>query len=242
MFDLDLAITGAALVEQAYLSQFPEDRYTLLQQFANGFGFILQDKINTNDIFIVIPGTKDVADILSDAEVIPKELPYGKVHSGFWEAFMDNVSMPVSKFAVRLASIEYVDIDKSKLRITVVGHSLGAAMAIYTALALRELEDQLKCKYPVYLIGIATPNPGNADFITTLHSKISLGYFIRSKNDVVPKVPYGFGYKSVSNDKNTIELHFDEVPPFDITGNHSITRYKKGLLALKATAPCYSGS
>ncbi|KAK1221310.1 hypothetical protein PQX77_015882 [Marasmius sp. AFHP31] len=107
-----------------------------------------------------------------------------KVHSGFKEA-QEDTAAPV------LAAVKSALSANSANSVTVVGHSLGAAIALLDTLYLRL---QLPASTTVKMVSYASPRVGNDEFATYVDSKIPMTR-INNKKDLVPILPGRFlGY------------------------------------------------
>jgi hypothetical protein len=78
--------------------------------------------------------------------------------------------------------------------LVVAGHSLGAALATYAA-----YDAALAMPGQVSLRAIASPHPGNAEFIGAVAAAVPDHCHWRNVNDVVPKVPVALGYEHLPN-------------------------------------------
>ena len=124
--------------------------------------------------FVVFRGTDNVNNWLSNLEVVSKHRPYGWVHLGFFNAFMQ----------VQTQLIQTIQ-QLGKKRIVTTGHSLGGALATIFA---AEYGDTL----PIRLIQTyGQPRVGiGSDFTKALNGRFGMR-FIRfvNEDDIVPRVP-----------------------------------------------------
>lgn len=157
-------------------------------QHLNISGCVLE--ASPDQLLVMFGSSNDPLDFLVDSFFLPKkfssnQIP-GKVHSGFATAWHI-----IKKKA--LAAIHKKNPDKKK-EIIFVGHSLGAALALYCACELRH------SGYPmgkVYMAG--SPRLGNKEFCEWVQAEIQ---YVRVVNgyDVVTAIPLAgmLGYKHLS--------------------------------------------
>ncbi|KAK1236058.1 hypothetical protein PQX77_000698 [Marasmius sp. AFHP31] len=132
---------------------------------------------NTSEIEAVLTDANFALTPLS-ASLFPN-VPGGVlVHTGFRKAHADN--------AVRvLEAVKSTLADNSASSVKVVGHSLGAALAILNTLYLRL---QLDSSISVEMIGYGSPRVGNSAFADFAESQIKMTR-INNKRDIVPVLP-----------------------------------------------------
>ena len=122
---------------------------------------------------VAFPGTDNVDCFGADFDIIPVLLPgVGRVHRGFhdaWQAIAEPVTDAIGDQPV-----------------TLVGHSLGAAIAILAAVSLT-----LAGKPPVALYGFEPPRVSPDLGIRTTLSKVPVHLF-KNGLDLVPDVPPGW--------------------------------------------------
>jgi pimeloyl-ACP methyl ester carboxylesterase len=145
----------------------------------------------------------------ADFDAFPMDVDgIGKLHRGIWQAW-GAMASPV------LAAI-------NGKPVTLVGHSLGAALALMCA-----IEMTVSGNAPVAVWGFAPPriSPGPEFAALLKHVPIDL---YRNGNDVVPMVPPDWYHPSPLKAIGTAELPFDN--PFD----HEMRRYLKALAPVAA--------
>lgn len=156
-------------------------------------GFFFENKEN---IVICFRGTsfsnpKEVIEDLEcskvDFDLIQDYVPYvPKVHKGFLNS-LKTIINTIDDYVKK-------QIKRNNKKIYITGHSLGAAVAIYTSLYL-----QLKYKEREFgVVTFGTPKTsGNDLFKTIFEEKINFSYHFINNNDPVPCYP--FGYISIEN-------------------------------------------
>jgi len=140
---------------------------------------------------VVFRGTDSNTDRLNDIKAWRKCVPYDgmnpdiKVHAGFINAYKSD---EVRGVILSLIGSEVIE------RVTVAGHSLGAAMAVLCALDLQyNLPDR---NYTVYLYGC--PRVGNAQFRRSYNKRVFKTVRVENGNDLITKIPPAMlGYRHV---------------------------------------------
>lgn len=125
-------------------------------------------------LVFAFPGTENLAGWLADITVDPIVVPgFGKVHEGFWIAYS---SIRNELLTVALTSNKPV---------TVVGHSLGAALAILFAADLALLGH-----VPKAVFAFAPPRVSACNTIAELFGRTRMPVSLyRKGEDIVPLVP-----------------------------------------------------
>ncbi|RAJ05522.1 lipase (class 3) [Chitinophaga skermanii] len=196
----------ALLVDRGFLSKFKILYNIQVKEMDNltpifsYFGFIAQHKMSKY-VVIAIRGTQDKFETHKDEESAPvtfKEYTNitARVPKGFYKIFENarvitlpdgtnnEIHIPLSEFAANIDK----HINVSTAQITVMGHSLGAAVATYfaaTATANRTLANKLS----LYLCTLASPMPGDANFVSTFNKNITGSARIFNVEDDVPNYP-----------------------------------------------------
>ncbi len=163
---------------------------------------------------LAIRGTSRWAEWCIDAEFLPCT-PHpgaGSVESGFWGLYQTlKLRAPNSTDGNELPLVAAVTAMVGPGSLMVIGHSLGAALATYTAV---DLADPGRLGKRVSTRLIASPRPGDGLFAQYAGARIAdcVGY--ASPDDIVTKVPLGFDYAALPT---TVELPADP-PGYVITG------------------------
>lgn len=119
------------------------------------------------------PGTDNIECFVADVDILTVHVPgAGEVHRGFWEAWL-----------AMGASVEAAIGDRP---VTLVGHSLGAALAICAAIARRVAGKPVTAVY-----GFEPPHVSPDERIATVLAAIPV-YLSKNGNDLVPMVPLGW--------------------------------------------------
>ncbi|HEX8894391.1 MAG TPA: lipase family protein [Terriglobales bacterium] len=126
-------------------------------------------------LVIAFPGTDNIDCWGADFDLEPVDVPgAGKVHGGFWRAW-EAIKVPV------LAAI-------NGSPVTLVGHSLGAAISICAA-----AEMTISGNPPAAVFGFEPPRVSPDISIRTLLAKVPV-HLYRNGNDIVPDVPPGWNH------------------------------------------------
>ncbi|MGY1952645.1 lipase family protein [Pseudomonas pergaminensis] len=142
------------------------------------FGTDTQAFISHHDevILIAVRGTASAADGLRDANAhqVAFAEGVGKAHEGFYQAYR----------AMRDFVLHYLTQFHIGQRIVICGHSLGGAIALLLAEALRRIPDH---NYNILLYTYGAPRAADAEF--TLGASTLVHHRIVNHNDPVPSVP-----------------------------------------------------
>ncbi|MFW9088255.1 lipase family protein, partial [Pseudomonas sp. P2758] len=127
-------------------------------------------------VLIAIRGTLELSDWWRDADAaqVPFKEGKGKVHNGFYDAYQ-----ALKKFIQDYLFRFYVG-----QKIIISGHSLGGAIALLLAEALRCDETQ---KYDILLYTYGSPRVGDATFVAAAEPLTH--HRMVNNNDMIPGVP-----------------------------------------------------
>ncbi|CAL5412332.1 unnamed protein product [Camellia sinensis] len=173
-------------------------------------------KLGRRDIVIAWRGTIQAMEWVNDLEInlvspskiLGVEDDDAKVHRGFYSIYTSND--PRSRFSKTSASDQVIkevrrlveEYQNEEISITVVGHSLGAAIATLNAVDIvangfNMPQNQSDKACPVTAFVFASPKVGDLDFKKVFFGLKDLRVLrIRNARDIVPKVPF-IGYKNV---------------------------------------------
>lgn len=148
---------------------------------------------------IAFPGTDNGECVLADLDAIAEPVPgAGNLHRGFWQAWQA-ISVDV------LAAIDGNPV-------TLVGHSLGAAIAIMAAIEMTSSGNP-----PSSVYGFEPPRVSTSLAARALLSKVPMQLF-RNGNDLVPNLPPGWKHAG------SIEQIGNPAFPFPNIADHKIVR------------------
>ncbi|MDJ0898451.1 MAG: alpha/beta hydrolase [Xenococcus sp. MO_188.B8] len=137
-------------------------------------------------------GTDELVDWIDNIKAFPTQGPLGKVHSGFYNAFLD--VWKLEKMWEKIKQLQNRGQGKIKRPLWITGHSLGGAIATIAAAWLAEQKITL---YGVYTYG--QPRCGDESFQIAFDSKLGKKFFrFQNNNDIVTRVPSRLmGYEHV---------------------------------------------
>jgi triacylglycerol lipase len=166
-------------------------------------------RTTASGLCVAFPGTDNADGWSADFDAIPVQVQgMGDVHRGFWHSWE----------AIAPAVLAQIG-DKP---VTLVGHSLGAALAIMAAATLT-----LAGKPPIAVYGFEPPRVSPDICIRTVLSKVPV-HLYKNGLDIVPDVPLGWNHAALLTHIGTPAL------PFPNVQDHSIARV---IAALTATQP-----
>lgn len=207
---------AAELIQAAYGAQIPKgwgkmadvwgrDALFGLQKLGLGerrkYGFVA---VGNGCYVIVLRGTEGFHEWLEDAEVVPVPSPAGRVEAGFYSIYqsLEIDGAPLGAYGQSLTRFDQV---------VVMGHSLGAALAVYT---LAEIPHG-------HGIFIACPHPGDEEYRSNYRQR-SYQVFNYAR-DIVPDLPP----EPFTSLAAVTALPADDTIPNDPVHNHVIATYLK---------------
>jgi hypothetical protein len=148
------------------------------------------------DLLAMVRGTGTQKEWLLDAcaapesDITTQHPSAGVVPDGFYSIYKSMEVLDVLGNALGSAAHALADIVQSqKAGLTIVGHSLGAALVAYLTYDVADLigPEVAKDKLDSYMI--ACPNPGDRDFAAGFKSVVPSYTVVNWSADLVPKVP-----------------------------------------------------
>jgi hypothetical protein len=156
-----------------FVSKLDSGGFTLVDTFSVGG---TQAFLAYNKIYAVLAfrGTSDWKDVQTDATANRKPTPDGKVHAGFYQAYVDVAGTIKDKLKIP---------EVKDLPLYITGHSLGGALATVATQDLEKsgLKDHIAACYT-----FGSPRVGNADFDKTIRSPV---YRVINFTDIVTFLP-----------------------------------------------------
>lgn len=153
------------------------------------YGFLARDKAAPNSYVVAIRGTEGFVEWIIDAEFVPiphPRYPAARVEQGFWGIYQTmNLADPNTGVTTYNDPTEGVaDLVGQAGTVTVVGHSLGSALATYFAddLAVRIGARASACLF-------ASPRTGDATWAGFFDSHVGAYQLYNYIIDLVPHVP-----------------------------------------------------
>lgn len=210
----------------SWVTGIPGQSISKVQSFSDTAGIIFNGK----EHLVVFPGTDSPEDIIIDLHFVQETTPYGRMHTGFYDAWRGYES-GLSRY------LEANDPDKS-IPITVAGHSLGATMAL---LAANYLARQGYIVKETMVFG--SPRVGDKTWVQSCSEAGVKVVRVVNDQDIITRVPWFWGYEHVGeafyldkkgNGRETRPFSpwfwligaWSWVLPFSIT-DHKITEYQK---------------
>ncbi len=177
---------------------------------------------NSRYVCFVFRGTDSVADSITDANILRVRHPQGEgfVHAGFFSLWTE----------IEREILEYTERYKD-FNVITTGHSLGGAMAVLAALAIRRQRQQHGGEKSVSVYTFGCPKIGCSIFSAHVNDVINCHHFVRSA-DIVPRLPLGPRFSAFAGNTTTVlDLWFGFYHPrlFCTTRDHSIAKYVKAM-------------
>lgn len=155
------------------------------------YGFLAESTETPGVFACVVRGTDGLIEWIEDAEFLLSAHPVtGRVEAGFWGIYQTmRYHFQGSEEEVPLLQGLVREIGAGQ--VTVIGHSLGAALATYLACDLAApalLGAQVAGRF------FASPRPGDDTFAAHVGQQIADCQVYAYELDIVPRVPFGFGF------------------------------------------------
>jgi triacylglycerol lipase len=190
------------------------------------FGFVARSKFDPLQYLHAWRGTEQPIEWFEDGEAVLAPCPFGgSVEGGFWSIYSS--AQPSAPVTLPLGA-----------KVHFVGHSLGAPLAAYDALALANAGATVTASL------FACPKPGDAQFAHAHDKAIGKGCQVYNfSRDVVPRLPFsgpfGIGFQSLVN-VNWIKPSDSKVKIHDgVACAHSALSYA-ALLGANVQSSCIS--
>lgn len=176
------------------------------------YGWLLERANAPGEFTAVVRGTGDLREWILDAEFgeLHAHPVVGKVEYGFWSIYDTMRYRPNA--GEDLPAAQGIAQAVGAGRLTLIGHSLGSVLATY--LAFDAAHPGLLASR-VSAVIFASPRPGDSSFGAAFNLRVPAHRAYWWEHDLVPKVPFGFGYAPVPQ---SIEL----TPPSLLTICRSI--------------------
>jgi len=193
------------------------------------FGYVAQSIAQPNQLIIAIRGTEAPLEWLIDFELWPTTfttIPTAEllVENGFFSIFNTTTFVDSSGNAVPRADLlaPLVAADDAA-SLTIVGHSLGGALATMLTLDVLYIAPSLKPYTTLYTL--ASPAVGNSAFADYFNAAVQTSFRVWNEYDLVPRA-FWF-YTHVSGDGDEIiqtDQQYDEIT-FSPPCEHALTTY-----------------
>ncbi|MGN4066003.1 lipase family protein [Burkholderia gladioli] len=148
-------------------------------------------------LVVAFPGTDNAASWIADLDMLPVDVAgIGRLHRGFWDAWSVIAPAVVAEIGGQ--------------PVTLVGHSLGAALAICAAAALTSA-----ARPPVAVYGFEPPRVAAGPHLGLLLAGVPVNLF-KNGNDVVPDVPPGWQHAALLTHIGTAALPFPNIEDHEL--------------------------
>jgi alpha-beta hydrolase superfamily lysophospholipase len=162
-------------------------------------------------LVVAFRGSDDIDSWLHDFDIMTTDVPgVGAIHAGFWSAWQD-IAVDV------LAAID-------GRPVTLVGHSLGAAIAICAAVDMT-----ISGNPPVAVHGFEPPRVSPDLGVRALLAKVPV-HLYRNGLDIVTQVPHGWHQSALLNNIGNPSM------PVDNVEDHEMARVIAALASMQAQA------
>ena len=152
------------------------------------YGFLAESTTSPGTFVAVVRGTADIIEWAIDAKFAQVQCPLGgHAEAGFYGLFETLKFRTPGGVDTEVGAGIAAIVGKGS--ITVIGHSLGAALATYLALELAAVR-HLNVRGRFF----ASPRPGDQDFADAFATHVKDAVSYARERDEVPEVPFGFGY------------------------------------------------
>lgn len=171
-----------------------------------------------NETVVAIRGTERAIEWAKDAEGAKRPHPVaGQVHMGFWDIYQSMRLLPPDTTDEQPLVAGVAALLAKGAPVTVCGHSLGGPLATYAAFDLATL-----AAFKVAGRLFASPRPGDAAFSAAASATVPDHIAYAYAPDLVPKVPFGFGYTPLAN---LVTLPRDQAIRDNPGSNHHAMNY-----------------
>ena len=190
------------------------------------YGVLARSLADPTQVVATVRGTAGVVEWIEDAQFIPMNHPNkdcGRVESGFWDIYASMNFRTSSGGPVTPAAAGIANAIGPKDTLTVVGHSLGSALATYLAF---DLADPARLGTRASALLFASPHPGDDTFASAFDQRLSgrytlYNYFL----DAVPRVPFGPDYAHLPHVTDLRPSDVEARIRFDLACSHHIVCY-----------------
>jgi triacylglycerol lipase len=207
---------------------FPPAGTSTNEQFGIGptvfYGFLAQSITNVTEWAVVIRGTDGLVEWVIDGKFVPFPHPLhagAYVEDGFWHVFASMSLMDFNGQVLDTNAIAGVASRVGTGSVTVVGHSLGSALATYFSQALAEgyLRERVSaCMF-------ASPRTGNAAWGKIYDATVGDYLVVNYLLDLVPHVPTRPIYQTLTKVRLIEPATAQAAVKVDIFCNHHVICY-----------------
>jgi hypothetical protein len=160
------------------------------------YGFLAYSNTDKSKYVAVIRGTANPSEWIEDVEFIPKPAPAsmgGTIEDGFFSIYRSMNYTTVGSTVLQPV-VDGIAAAVGANQLTVLGHSLGSALATYLSFDL-SISEQLQ--NPLSARMFASPRAGDVTFARNYDAKVGDYIVYDYVLDIVPKVPLFFNYSAL---------------------------------------------
>ena len=186
-------------------------------------GVVAKNTADPTDVYIAIRGTSNIWEWIQDCKFLPK--PFSRVpgggytEDGFTDMYLSMSMSPNPHAGDFIADI--FALLPAKAKITVAGHSLGAALATLLAFDMAAHAPEQDSS-GIALYTLASPRVGDLSFMQLFNHIVANAYRVDNRLDIVPKTPPPLLYFHVGDET---ELIPSKEMKFDIVCEHHLPSY-----------------
>lgn len=162
------------------------------------YGYVAQSVVNPQNFVAAIRGTEGIIEWLIDADFVPiphPRYPNARVEQGFWSIYQTMSLADLAGVTTSQNAAEGIEKLVGDGSIMVVGHSLGSALATFL------VEDVAERRPSATACLFASPRTGDLAWTTIFDRNVGDYSLFNYIIDVVPHVPTGIGYSTLSKAK-----------------------------------------
>lgn len=188
------------------------------------YGFLAYSNTDNTKYVAVIRGTANASEWIEDVEFIPKPAPAnmaGTVEDGFFSIYDSMLYAPIGSAAGQ-PIVAGIATAVGGNQLTVLGHSLGSALATYLTLDLM-VSGQLQ--NPSSACMFASPHTGDNTFVQFFDQKVASYKVYNYSSDIVPRVPFMFGYAALPKALEFQPQDANAIIQNTLGGNHHAVCY-----------------
>jgi hypothetical protein len=187
------------------------------------YGFLAYSKADHTQYVAVIRGTANPMEWIEDGEFIPKPAPtplVGTVENGFFSIHESMWYTPIGQPAVEV--LPGIALTVGNNHLTVLGHSLGSALATYLALGLTV---SVPVQNPLSVCLFASPHAGDTTFVKFFDQQVPNYKVYNYSRDVVPRAPFSLGYSALPKALTFTPQDANATIENSFAGNHHCVCY-----------------
>jgi triacylglycerol lipase len=186
------------------------------------YGYVAQSAADPKSFVAAIRGTEGIIEWLIDADFVPiphPRYPNARVEQGFWSIYQTMSLADLAGVTTSQNAAEGIEKLVGDGSIMLVGHSLGSALATFF------VEDVAERAPKATACLFASPRTGNLAWTTIFDKNVGDYSLFNYIIDVVPHVPSGIGYNTLSKAEVIQPSKADAGVKLDLLCDHHIICY-----------------